>query len=56
MLHDQKIIAGIGNAYSDEVLHAAKMSAFRLADSLIDDEVASLPSAMVSALREAVDR
>ena len=42
MLRDQKIIAGIGNAYSDEVLHAARMSPFRLAASLTDDEVAGL--------------
>ena len=34
VLRDQKLIAGIGNAYSDEVLHAAKMSPFRLASSL----------------------
>ena len=56
VLRDQKIIAGIGNAYSDEVLHAARMSPFRLADSLTDDEVASLHAAIVSTLREAVDR
>ena len=31
VLRDQKVIAGIGNAYSDEVLHAARMSPFRLA-------------------------
>ncbi len=31
VLRDQKIIAGVGNAYSDEVLHAAKMSPFKLA-------------------------
>ena len=40
VLRDQKIIAGIGNAYSDEVLHVARMSPFRLASSLTDDEVA----------------
>ena len=56
MLRDQKIIAGIGNAYSDEVLHAARMSPFRLAASLTDDEVAGLHAAIVSTLREAVDR
>ncbi len=56
VLRDQKIIAGIGNAYSDEVLHAARMSPFRLAASLTDDEVAGLHAAIVSTLREAVDR
>jgi formamidopyrimidine-DNA glycosylase len=56
VLRDQKIIAGIGNAYSDEVLHAAKMSPFRLASSLTDDEVAGLHAAITATLREAVER
>jgi len=56
VLRDQKIIAGIGNAYSDEVLHAAKMSPFKLASSLTPDEVAGLYTAMREALKEAVGR
>src|SRR5258707_13996574 len=56
VLRDQRIIAGIGNAYSDEVLHAAKMSPFRLASSLTDDEVAGLHAAITATLREAVER
>jgi formamidopyrimidine-DNA glycosylase len=56
VLRDQKIIAGIGNAYSDEVLHAAKMSPFRLASALSDDEVAGLHAAIIATLREAVER
>ena len=56
VLRDQHIIAGIGNAYSDEVLHAAKMSPFKLASSFTQDEVATLHAAMVSTLREAVER
>jgi formamidopyrimidine-DNA glycosylase len=56
VLRDQKIIAGIGNAYSDEVLHAAKMSPFKLAASLTREEVESLHAAMTGALREAVER
>ena len=56
VLRDQKIIAGIGNAYSDEVLHAARMSPFRLAASLTDEEVAGLHAAIVAVLREAVQR
>ena len=51
VLRDQKIIAGIGNAYSDEVLHAAKMSPFKLASSLTSDEVAGLHAAILAALR-----
>jgi DNA-formamidopyrimidine glycosylase len=56
VLRDQKIIAGIGNAYSDEVLHVARMSPFKLASSLTDDEVAGLHAAITSTLREAVER
>ncbi len=56
VLRDQKIIAGIGNAYSDEVLHAAKVSPFKLASSFTPDEVAGLYQAMVSTLNEAVSR
>jgi formamidopyrimidine-DNA glycosylase len=56
VLRDQRIIAGIGNAYSDEVLHAAKMSPFKLASGFTPDEVAALHSAIVATLREAVER
>jgi formamidopyrimidine-DNA glycosylase len=56
VLRDQKIIAGIGNAYSDEVLHAARMSPFKLAASLTPDEVAALHAAMISSIRDAVKR
>ena len=56
VLRDQKIIAGIGNAYSDEVLHAAKMSPFRLASSLTPDDVAALHEVIVTTLRTAIER
>ena len=56
VLRDQKLIAGIGNAYSDEVLHAAKMSPFRLASSLSPDEVADLHAVIIGTLREAIER
>jgi formamidopyrimidine-DNA glycosylase len=56
VLRDQKLIAGIGNAYSDEVLHAAKMSPFRLASSLSGDEVAALHAVIASTLSEAIAR
>jgi formamidopyrimidine-DNA glycosylase len=56
VLRDQKIIAGIGNAYSDEVLHAAKMSPFKLATSLTVGEVAGLHEAMIRTLRTAIAR
>jgi formamidopyrimidine-DNA glycosylase len=56
VLRDQHIIAGIGNAYSDEVLHAAKMSPFKLASSFTPGEIATLHAAIVTTLRDAVDR
>jgi DNA-formamidopyrimidine glycosylase len=56
VLRDQHIIAGIGNAYSDEVLHAARMSPFKLAASFTPDEVAALHAAIVTTLRDAVER
>jgi DNA-formamidopyrimidine glycosylase len=56
LLRDQSVIAGIGNAYSDEILHVAKMSPFKIADTLTDDEVATLYEAMQTTLRDAVGR
>ena len=56
VLRDQKIIAGIGNAYSDEVLHAAKMSPFKVAASLTPADVATLYDAIKTTLAEAVKR
>jgi formamidopyrimidine-DNA glycosylase len=41
-LTDPTLFDGIGNAYSDEILHAAKLSPFRMTPSLTDDEVAAL--------------
>jgi DNA-formamidopyrimidine glycosylase len=56
VLRDQKLIAGIGNAYSDEVLHAARMSPFRLASSLSAEEVEALHAVIIGTLREAIGR
>jgi DNA-formamidopyrimidine glycosylase len=56
VLRDQHIIGGIGNAYSDEVLHVAKMSPFKIAASMSADEVQTLYDAIVNTLREAVER
>ena len=55
VLRNQSIIAGIGNAYSDEILHAAKMSPFKSAD-MNQDDVARLYAALRSTLRAAVER
>jgi formamidopyrimidine-DNA glycosylase len=54
VLRDQSIIAGVGNAYSDEILHAAKMSPYALAATLSDEDVTTLYDAMQSTLSEAV--
>lgn len=56
VLRDQGLIAGIGNAYSDEVLHVAKMSPYRLAASLTEEEVAALHEAILTTLGDAVER
>jgi formamidopyrimidine-DNA glycosylase len=56
VLRDQTVLAGIGNAYSDEILHAAKMSPFKMAANLSEDEVARLYAAMGTTLEDAVAR
>ncbi|MFI6147611.1 Fpg/Nei family DNA glycosylase [Streptomyces sp. NPDC051109] len=56
VLRDQSVIAGIGNAYSDEILHAAKVSPFKLAASFDEDQVTHLYEAVRRTLREAVER
>jgi len=53
---DQKVIAGIGNAYSDEILHVAKLSPFATAGKLTDAQLAALHDAMISVLTDAVSR
>jgi formamidopyrimidine-DNA glycosylase len=55
-LTDQTLLAGIGNAYSDEILHAARLSPFKMADRLDDDEVVRLYEAMRATLTDALDR
>ncbi len=55
VLRNQAVIAGIGNAYSDEILHTAKMSPFKPA-AMSDDEVARLYATMQATLRDAIAR
>ncbi len=52
----QSIIAGIGNAYSDEILHAARMSPFKPANSLEADDLQTLYDAIRRTLGDAVER
>lgn len=54
VLRDQSVIAGVGNAYSDEILHAAKMSPYALATSLDDAEIDRLYAALTETLTDAV--
>ncbi len=56
VLRQQSIVAGIGNAYSDELLHAAKMSPFKPASSLNPDDVQVLYDAIRDVLGDAVER
>lgn len=54
LLRDQSVIAGIGNAYSDEILHVAKMSPFAVAAKLDAEAVDRLYEALRSTLARAV--
>jgi len=56
ILTDQEILAGIGNAYSDEILHRARLSPFAMSDRLTDDQVGTLYEATQSVLADAVQR
>jgi formamidopyrimidine-DNA glycosylase len=56
VLRHQGTIAGIGNAYSDEILHAARMSPFKPADSVTDEDLATLYAAIRDTIGAAVDR
>jgi formamidopyrimidine-DNA glycosylase len=56
VLTEQGVIAGIGNAYSDEALHAAKLSPFKPCNSLTADENATLYACIRMVLLEAIER
>ncbi|MFJ9107583.1 Fpg/Nei family DNA glycosylase [Streptomyces sp. NPDC102283] len=55
-LRDQSLIAGIGNAYSDEILHVAKMSPFKRTADLDENDVTRLYTALRTTLQDAVAR
>jgi formamidopyrimidine-DNA glycosylase len=55
-LTDPQLFSGIGNAYSDEILHAARLSPFKQTASLDDEEVARLFSATRTTLTAWIDR
>jgi formamidopyrimidine-DNA glycosylase len=56
VITDQRTIAGIGNAYSDEILHVAKISPFATAGKLTAAQLGVLHDAMISVLTDAVSR
>src|SRR6187200_3680308 len=56
VLKDQRTIAGIGNAYSDEILHAARLSPFKPANSLDPSELSVLYAAIKGELSAAIQR
>jgi formamidopyrimidine-DNA glycosylase len=56
LIVDQPTIAGIGNAYSDEILHAARLSPYAVAGRLTPDQVDALHAAMQAVLGDAVAR
>jgi formamidopyrimidine-DNA glycosylase len=56
VLTDQDILAGIGNAYSDEILHAAKLSPFAITDRLSAEALDRLYAATRAVLTDAVTR
>ncbi|AFU05505.1 Fpg/Nei family DNA glycosylase [Nocardia brasiliensis] len=53
---DQTLLAGIGNAYSDEILHTARISPFANTKTLAADKVSELYAAMRAVLSDAVQR
>ena len=55
-LTDPRVFSGIGNAYSDEILHAARLSPFRMSQSLSADESRRLYEATCATLRAWIDR
>ena len=56
VLRDQHVIAGIGNAYSDEILHAAKLSPYKPSNGLDADERSRLYEAIRGELSAAIER
>ncbi len=56
VITDQKVIAGIGNAYSDEILHVARLSPFATAGKLTGAQLSALHDAMITVLTDAVSR
>ena len=54
MLRDQRVIAGIGRSWVDEILHGAKLSPFKRGSELSEEEAESLREAMIDRLGAAI--
>jgi len=55
LLRDQRLIAGIGRAWANEILHTAKLSPYALSGDLADDEVAKLAAAIDEELERGLE-
>ena len=56
LIVDQQVVAGIGNAYSDEILHTARLSPYAVSGRLRSEQVDALHAALRAVLTDAVDR
>jgi formamidopyrimidine-DNA glycosylase len=56
LIVDQAVLAGVGNAYSDEILHVAKLSPYAVAGRLDDNKLDALHTALHQVLSDAVTR
>ncbi|HEX8104051.1 MAG TPA: DNA-formamidopyrimidine glycosylase family protein [Solirubrobacteraceae bacterium] len=56
LLRDQRVVAGIGRTWVDDILHAARLSPFKRGDDLDDQEVAALREAIVGEMDRAIER
>ena len=56
LIVDQQVVAGIGNAYSDEILHTARLSPYAVAGRLKPEQVDALHAALRAVLTDAVAR
>jgi formamidopyrimidine-DNA glycosylase len=56
LIADQSVLAGVGNAYSDEILHTARLSPYAVAGRLTPEQVDALHAALRAVLTDAVQR
>ena len=54
-LTDPRLFSGIGNAYSDEILHRARLSPLLLTSKITDDQIATLHQAVLDVMKQWID-